>query len=288
MGKKTTAGFLVILAIGGILLGWLFYPNPYTYVLNPRGIVGQKESALFAWITGVMQLVVIPVFILAVAFARKYREGNEKAVYDPNLDEKALPEVIWWGVPVIIIAFFSYYAWTMSYELDPFHPIGGNVKPMTIQVVALRWKWLFLYPEQRVASVNVVHFPVNTPIRFELTADAPMNSFWIPQLGGQVYAMPRMRTELHLMADASGNFRGSSANLSGKGFAGMTFVAKATSDEEFSEWVDSVQKAPDVLDKSTYAELAEPSQYVPPKVYALKQERLFDMIIEKYLVPKNE
>ncbi len=158
---------------------------------------------------------------------------------------------------------------------------------MTIQVVALDWKWLFLYPEYGIATVNFIQFPENTPINFEITSDAPMNSFWIPQLGGQIYAMPAMRSKLHLIASETGSFRGVSANISGKGFAGMMFTAKASTDEEFNQWVRWVKQSPKRLDKIVYEQLLKPTEYHPVEYYLLLQNDLFDQILMKYMVPSK-
>jgi cytochrome o ubiquinol oxidase subunit 2 len=159
--------------------------------------------------------------------------------------------------------------------------LESNTKPLKIQVVALQWKWLFIYPEQGIATVNFVQFPEQTPINFEITADAPMNSFWIPQLGGQIYAMPGMVAKLHLIADKEGSYRGSSANLSGKGFAGMKFIAKSSSEADFEAWVDSVRQSGPI----DYTKVAEPSEYAPAAFYSLSDDNLFNQIVMKYMVP---
>jgi cytochrome o ubiquinol oxidase subunit 2 len=169
--------------------------------------------------------------------------------------------------------------------LDPFRPLASKKKPITIQAVALQWKWLFIYPEQKIATVNFVQFPVNHPVKFEITADAPMNSFWIPRLGGQVYAMSGMRSLLYLSADSMDEFRGSSANISGKGFSGMTFTAKSSSAEDFEKWVDSVRAAEVDLNRESYSALAAPSEYNPAAFYRLEKEGLFDWIVMKYMKP---
>ena len=175
--------------------------------------------------------------------------------------------------------------WDSSHALDPYRPLSSNVKPLTIQVVALDWKWLFIYPKQDIATVNYVQFPANTPITFDVTSDAPMNSFWIPQLGGQIYAMPGMATELHLEASQNGSFDGSSANISGKGFSGMTFTAKATSSADFNAWVKTVQQAPQNLDAAAYVALAKPSENVPRAYYANADLTLYNQIIMQYMMP---
>lgn len=178
--------------------------------------------------------------------------------------------------------------WKSSHELDPFKPLESNRKPVRVQVVALQWKWLFIYPEQNIATVNFLQFPEQTPINFEITADAPMNSFWIPELGGQIYAMPGMKTKLHLIANEEGNFRGSSANLSGRGFAGMTFIAKASSQLEFEDWVESIRESSNFLNLREYNRLAEPSENNPVASYVLQKKDLYDWIVKKYMVPMTE
>jgi cytochrome o ubiquinol oxidase subunit 2 len=173
--------------------------------------------------------------------------------------------------------------WHGSYAYDPYKPLASSQKQMTIQAVALDWRWLFIYPEQKVASINYVRMPVNTPVRFEVTADAPMNSFWIPQLGGQVYAMPGMGTTLHLMADREGTFYGSSANISGKGFARMNFTATASSRSSFDAWVARSQSEPN-LTQVRYAEVAMPTTDESPYTFSAPAAGLYDTIISKYMV----
>src|SRR5262249_43331219 len=154
-----------------------------------------------------------------------------------------------------------------------------------IQAVALQWKWLFIYPEQSIATINFIQFPEKTPLHFEITADAPMNSFWIPQLGGQIYAMPAMRSRLNLIASETGSFRGCSANISGTGFAGMTFIAVSSSDGDFDEWVQKVKQSPKVMTQQEYQSLVEPSEYDPVAYFVLGQQDLFDQVLMKYMGP---
>ena len=195
-------------------------------VLDPKGFIAFEERDLL-YITALLMLtVVVPVLVLAVVICWKYRAGNKKAKYEPEWDKSWALELVWWGFPCIIVALLSVLTVKSCLDLDPFKPLESDVKPLKIQVVALQWKWLFIYPEQKIATINFVQFPEKTPINFELTADAPMNSFWIPQLGGQIYAMPGMSTKLHLIANEAGSYRGSSSNISGNGFAGMIFTAK--------------------------------------------------------------
>ena len=250
-------------------------------VLNPMGMIALKQRSLIYTSTLLMLIVVIPVFILAVVIAWKYRASNEKAKYTPDWDNNILAECIWWGFPLAIIVILSVVVWKSSHELDPFKPIESNAKPITIQVVALQWKWLFIYPEYNIATVNFIQFPEKTPLNFEITADAPMNSFWIPKLGGQIYAMAGMKTKLHLIANEVGIFRGSSANLSGEGFAGMTFTAEASEASDFDKWVRSIQKSSPSLNLETYHQLAKPSSNNPVASYKLQDKDLFEQIVRK-------
>ncbi|HZL08012.1 MAG TPA: ubiquinol oxidase subunit II [Candidatus Dormibacteraeota bacterium] len=283
MNKKSRATLIAIPVLGLVLLAAWYLQGTNIPVLEPKGPVGRQELNLF--ITGLLLslVVVIPVFTLLFAFAWKYRESNTKAKYSPDLDGSRIAETIWWIIPSILILIISILTWNSSHQLDPFKPLASSKPQMTIQVVALDWKWLFIYPEQRIASVNFVQFPKDTPVDFEITADAPMNSFWIPQLGGQIYAMPGMDTNLHLMASQYGTFNGSSANISGSGFAGMAFTAKSSSPDDFNRWVQSVKHSGADLSQQAYDKLAEPSQYNPVTYYASAQPGLYDSVIMKYM-----
>lgn len=285
MKKAFKIALVTLLCLAAIAFSVLYISSNDIAVLEPKGIIGDKERELIITASLLMLIVVIPVFVLTWAFAWKYRESNEKAKHAPNWEHNYIAEYCWWGVPVVIIVILAITTWKSSHDLNPFKPIVNGKKPLSIQVVALNWKWLFLYPEQGIATVNYVQFPENTPINFEITSDAPMNSFWIPQLGGQIYAMPAMRSKLHLIATESGSFRGVSANISGTGFAGMRFTAVASTQEEFNQWVQTVKQSPKHLDLKTYNQLAEPSEYNPAEYYLLMQEDLFDQIMMKYMMP---
>ena len=187
-------------------------------VLDPKGPVGAAELRVMIITVLLCAIVVVPVFILLFYFAWKYRAGNTATHVDHSPDwdhDNWVAETIWWLVPAAIIAFLAVLAWQSSYALDPYKPLASAAPPLTVQVVALDWKWLFIYPEQGIASVNLVEFPADVPVRFELTADAPMNSFWVPSLGGQIMVMPGMQTQLNLMASRVGDYQGASANISG-------------------------------------------------------------------------
>jgi cytochrome o ubiquinol oxidase subunit 2 len=222
------------------------------------------------------------------SFAWRYREGNKKAKYSPNLTGNRPAEALWWFIPSVLIVILSIVTWRATHELDPYKPLASNVPAINVQVVALDWKWLFIYPQQHIASVNLLEFPVGTPLNFEITSDAPMNSFWIPQLGGQIYAMPGMSTQLHLMASSKGDFAGSSANISGAGFAGMDFTARATSQGSFNDWVQTVQDSPQSLSQQMYDQLARASENNPVAYYSAPANNLYNSVVDKYLEPSSE
>jgi cytochrome o ubiquinol oxidase subunit 2 len=255
-------------------------------VLEPRGPIAQQEQHLIIITLSLSLIVVVPVFSLLFGFAWKYREGNPKqAKYSPDLAGNRIAETIWWLVPSALILVIGIIIWNSSHALDPWKPLDSSTSPVTIQVVALDWKWLFIYPQQGIASVNFMQIPRQTPVDFEITSDSVMNSFWIPQLGSQIYAMPGMSTQLHLLASSDGNYYGSSANISGDGFAGMNFIAKASSQDDFDRWVNSAKHSPDSLSQAAYAKLAKPSQNNPVAYYASGAPGLYDTIINKYLAP---
>lgn len=282
---KFRFAFCFLTAIA-LLLTLILYPYGIeSEVLDPKGLIALKERDLMYISTLLMLIVVIPVFILTFAICWRYRATNKSSEYDPNWNHDTLAEAIWWGFPFLIIAILSVVTWKSSHELDPYKSLQTSVKPVKIQVVALQWKWLFIYPEHNIASLNFFQFPEQTPLEFAITADAPMNSFWIPQLGGQIYAMPGMNSQLHLIASETGEFRGSSANLSGEGFAGMHFIAKSSTHADFNQWVESAQSSPNVLDKETYKKLVLPSENNPPGVYVLKDTGLYQQIIMRYMMP---
>ncbi|WP_166154173.1 ubiquinol oxidase subunit II [Neochlamydia sp. AcF84] len=279
-----SAFFIVSLLAIFLVVGWFVHTSDIA-VLNPKGAIAQRELDLIIQATLLMLIVVIPVFILMIVIACRYRASNSKAKYTPDWDHSHFVEFIWWAIPFVIVLVLSVITWKSSFELDPFKPLQASAKPLTIQAVALQWKWLFIYPEQKIATVNFLQFPKDTPLNFEVTADAPMNAFWIPQLGGQVYAMPGMKAKLHLIAHELGSFRGSSANFSGEGFAGMKFTAKATSSEDFEQWVEKAKQSPKQLSLNEYKKLILPTQNSSAETYILQKENLFDWILMSYMMP---
>ena len=277
-------GFAIVSAIA-----WYIHSS-YIAVLEPAGLIAAKERGLFILIAGLSLIVIIPVFVLTIFIAWKYREGNTTARYTPDWDYKPLLDIIWWVVPTVLIVVFSVITWQSTKELDPYKPIvsSSGATPITIQVIALDWKWLFIYPDQNIATVNFFQFPENTPINFEITSDAPMNSFWIPALGSQIYAMPSMTTQLHLIASTTGSFDGYSANISGAGFAGMTFVAKSSSQADFDAWVTAVRQSANPLSVDAYNTLAKPSSNNPVAYYSWKADDLYDKVLMKDMMEAEE
>ncbi len=282
MNKKFKITGLVVALLGFLsVVAWYLHRTNIA-VLEPKGPVGLQERNLLYFGVALSLVVVIPVFALLFFITWKYREGNTKAKYSPDFDHSRIAETIWWLIPAVLITILSVVGWNSSHTLDPYRPLDSKTPQMTIQVVALDWKWLFIYPKQHIATVNQVRFPMNTPVDFEITSDSVMNSFWIPQLGGQIYAMPGMSTNLHLLASQTGNFRGLSANISGAGFSGMNFTAQATSDKEFAQWTHTVQQSSNSLSMNAYDKLGQPSANNPVTYYSSGASDLYGTILAKY------
>ncbi len=286
MNWRDTLAVSVVALIAAVLCLMLLLYGSNFAVLNAKGLLAQKERHLIIFATLLSMLVIVPVYVMAFAIAIKYREGNKRAKYSPDWDHNATIEATWWLVPAIIILILSIVTWQSSQALDPFKPLAAGSRPLTIQVVALQWKWLFIYPDQNVASVNYVNVPAGRPITFQITADAPMNSFWIPQLSGQMYAMSGMSTELHIQADTPGNYYGSSANISGAGFARMHFTAHVSSSSEFGEWIARARQNRATLDLAAYTTLAEPgTDNFSTLTYGAVQPNLYNAIVSKFSSP---
>ncbi len=272
---------LAITAITGILTAFLIGAD--VALLNPKGLIAREESKLIILSVAVMAIIAIPTLFFLYYFAWKYRESNTKATFNPNARHNKLFAAGIWLLPTVFVIILVIFMWAATHRLDPKKSIESNAKPITIQVVAMQWKWLFIYPDQKIATVNFVQVPTDTPIRFELTADeAPMSSFWIPHWGGQLYAMTGHKNLLNLIADDTGDYPGSSAEINGKGFAGMRFTARASSAEEFEAWIQEVKQSPNVLDEGGYDELLKPSEYNQPKHYSSYDSNLYAKVLMKY------
>jgi cytochrome o ubiquinol oxidase subunit 2 len=252
-------------------------------ILHPAGEIARKQRDLLVFASALSLIVVVPVFMLTAYIGIKYRATNKKADYRPDWSGSRKLELVWWLIPLALISVLSVVTWRSSHELDPYKKIHTDKKPLTVQVIAYDWKWLFIYPEQRVASVNELHLPVGRPVSFEITSSGPMNTFWIPKLGGQVYAMSGMTSQLHLMADEPGVFKGRSANISGDGFADMEFDAVATSENGFTAWVQSAQSGTAILDRTAVEVLAKPSVEKERRQYAGISEDVFHELVDSFM-----
>jgi len=272
----------VFLALSSLCLAPLLGGCNELLLFYPKGPVGEAERFLIIAAFVLMLLVVIPVFIMAFWFPLKYRASNTKATYAPNWSHSAKIETVMWLVPLAIILALSVLAWKETHRLDPYKSIDPGVKNIDIEVVSLDWKWLFIYPEQHIAVVNQLVFPANVPLSFRITSDTVMTSFFIPQLGSQIYAMAGMQTRLHLMADEPGAFAGQNQQFSGQGFSDMTFTATATTPEEFESWVQKVKQSSRQLDPAGLDELKKPSSKYPVTYFSSITPGLFDAVLNEY------
>lgn len=281
--SKTTAKIITAIVVAVAMIGLLVAVSygRAVPVLDTHGLIADKERDLIYLTVGLGILVVIPVFTMLFFIAWKYRASNTKAVYQPDYESNKKVEAIWWAIPCVIILGLAIITGITTHDLDPYKPINSSVKPVNIQVVALQWRWLFIYPDQSVATLNYVNIPEKTPINFIITSDAPMNSFWIPALAGQVYAMNGMTTRLHLMADDIGDYNGVSANLSGKGFADMTFKVHAMSTTNFSDWAKKAPLSTNLLMADSYAKIAAPSVNKNDKTFMLMDSNLYNDVVMK-------
>jgi cytochrome o ubiquinol oxidase subunit 2 len=249
-------------------------------VLDPKGPIGEQERTIILTATALMLLVVVPVIAMVLVFAWRYRASNEKADYAPNWSHSTKIEVVVWGIPIAIILILGTICWRTSHQLDPFKPLASTVKPVRIDAVAMDWKWLFIYPKEGVATVNEVAMPVGVPVVFHITSATVMNSFFIPRLGSQIYAMANMQTAVNLIASEPGVYRGLSANFSGDGFSGMTFKALALSSGDYAKWLAKVKASPQALGAAGYAALAKPSENVPVEYFSQVVPHLFPQIVD--------
>ena len=250
-------------------------------VLDPQGPIASQEQLLLINSTAIMLVVVVPVILATLGFAWWYRSSNARASRSMDEGYEGRVEFVTWSIPALIVILLGGVIWIGSHQLDPRAPIPGKADPLRVEVVALDWKWLFIYPDQGIAAVNQLVVPVETPLEFRLTSATVMNSFFVPQLGSQIYTMGGMTTHLNLLADHPGEYPGFSANFSGDGFSHMQFVAKAVPAGDFDAWVKEVRSKGPTLDDAGYAQLAKPSEAVPPTTYRSVEPNLFERIIEQ-------
>jgi cytochrome o ubiquinol oxidase subunit II len=250
-------------------------------ILDPQGPIAAQELLLLINSTAIMLVVVIPVIVATVAFAWWYRSSNARAGRSTDESYEERVEFVTWSIPALTVILLGGVIWISAHQLDPRVPIPAKSDPLRVDVVSLDWKWLFIYPDQGVAAVNLLVISAETPIAFRLTSATVMNSFFVPQLGSQIYTMGGMTTHLHLLADKPGEFPGFSANFSGDGFAWMQFVVKSVPIGDFNAWLAQVRGTGSALDDASYAELAKPSKAVPPTTYRSADPKLFERIMEK-------
>lgn len=296
--RKTLLAVLSLIAMPALLAGC---GDIVTF--NAKGQVGVEQGNLIILAFALMLIVVIPAILMTFWFGWKYRESNKLAEYLPNWSHSTKIEVVVWGVPCIIIAALAYVTYVSSHELDPYKTIESDKPALEINVIAKPFKWVFIYPEENIATVNEISIPVDRPVTFNITSDFTMNSFFIPHLGGMVYAMAGMRTQLNLIANEAGEFRGLSANYAGHGFSRMRFKVHAVSDQAYADWVAKAKASSDTLDQATYDALRdysqqgvaeakaashhEPLEPAPVQYFGTVEPGLFKAVIDKYMTAKH-
>jgi cytochrome o ubiquinol oxidase subunit 2 len=263
------AALLLILLMSGCNRG----------ILDPVGPVGSAEKQILINSTAIMLAIIIPTMIATVAVAFWFRRGNKKAVYRPDWEYSGAIELVVWGIPILTVMLLAGIAWIGSHDLEPSRPLPSDKPPLKVDVVSLDWKWLFIYPDQGIATVNQLVVPAGTAVSYRLTSATVWNVFWVPQMGTMIYTMPRMTTRLNLQADRLGSFKGLSGHFSGDGFPGMEFQVQSLPPEQFATWAQGARGQGAVLDGRSYAELSKPSSYVKPMTYGAVAPGLFDAIV---------
>jgi cytochrome o ubiquinol oxidase subunit 2 len=260
----------------------------HAVVLSPAGEIAERQRNLLLASTALMLLVIVPVMLLTALFAWRYRSSNRTALYRPEWDHSMYLELLIWAAPLLIIICLGALTWVGTHLLDPSRPLSrpstartAPTEPLRVDVVALDWKWLFIYPQYGIAAVNELAAPVDQPIQFYITSSTVMNSFYVPALAGQIYAMPGMRSELNAVINKPGDYAAFSANYSGAGFSGMHFVFHGLSTQDFKRWIARAGDSANTLDRSTYLRLMQPSQNEPVHLYASVDPQLFDAILDQ-------
>ena len=256
-------------------------------VLQPKGPIGVADAKILLDAVGIMSAIVVPTIVALLVIGFWFRASNTRARYQPSFVYSGRLEIIVWSIPVLVIMFLGGLTWIGAHELDPYQPIASNSKdpPLQIQVISLDWKWLFIYPRQRIATVNELEIPAGTSVHFYLTSASVMNQFFVPQLGSMIATMNGMVTQLHLKADQPGVYLGESAQFSGDGFAGMMFNVRAVPQEQFAQWIGMARQSGPALDRDTYLKLAQQSQNVRSYTYRTVEPKLFDAVVSQKLPP---
>lgn len=256
-------------------------------VLRPSGDIAARQAHLLVQSTLLMLIIIVPVMALTVWFAWRYRAANRKATYNPDWDHSTKLELVIWAIPLLIIVCLGALTWVGTHLLDPYRPLdrisaekpAADAQPLQVQVVAMDWKWLFLYPEQGIATVNDMAVPVDRPVEFTLTSTSVMNAFYIPAMAGMIYAMPGMQTTLNGVFNDAGEYQGLASHYSGAGFSGMRFKAHALDEAGFDDWVAQVQASGQGLDRARYLDLAKPTENVAPTAFASVDPTLFQRVV---------
>jgi cytochrome o ubiquinol oxidase subunit II len=263
----------------------LFLSGCDSAVLDPKGPIGDANKTILIDSVAIMLAIVVPTILATLAAAWWYRSSNTRAQYLPDFEYSGQLEVIVWAIPLLTIMLLGGVAWVGSHDLDPAVPLVSTEEPLDVQVVSLDWKWLFIYPDQHVASVNRLVIPAGTPIRFSLTSGSVMTAFFVPQLGSMIYTMNRMRTQLNLAADQPGVFRGLATQISGDGFADMHFEVEAKSKEDFYNWLGKARADGPELTPASYIELSKQSIVPAPYTFRTVADGVFDKILDQTLPP---
>ncbi len=278
--------FFPIIVLLALFLFLVIYSRERLVLLFPAGTIARQQGSLIVTVVLLALSIIVPVVIALFVVALKYRSGKKDREHSDAYKKIKGIELFWWIAPSAIILIIAVITWNKTHALDPYNSLESNDAPVRVQVVALQWKWLFLYPEYNVASVNYLQLPENTPVNFELTSDGPMNSFWIPALSGQIYAMSGMSTKLHVEANRQGEFDGLAAEINGRGFSGMKFVAHVGTRGDFEKWLGAI-KSERVLDMYEYEKLASPSENTPVTLYGSYDKDLYNKIMKKYQQPMS-
>jgi cytochrome o ubiquinol oxidase subunit 2 len=254
-------------------------------ILDPKGVIGIAEKTILIDSLGIMLAIVVPTIAATLGFAWWFRASNTRAKYLPDFEYSGRLELIVWAIPLLVIMLLGGVAWISSHELDPYEPLASKTPPLEVQVVSLDWKWLFIYPEQKIASVNQLVVPAGVPIHFSLTSASVMNAFFVPQLGSMIYTMNGMTTQVNLQADAPGTFAGLSSHYSGDGFSGMHFDVRAVPADDFASWIKATRNTGPTLDAASYTDLARQSMNTRPFTYRAADSGLFRQIVSLKLPP---
>lgn len=282
MGRNAyiIAGSLAALFIvGATVAAFMYYPMP---VLQPTGQVAREQQSIIVFAAILSLAVVLPVYIMLIVFSFKYRAGRKKKTnYKPDWSENKKLEALWWGIPIVVIGILSVVTFVSSHALDPYKTLSSEQETTDINVVALRWKWLFIHPEQNIATLNYVPMRIDKPIQFNLSANAPMSSFWIPSLGSQIYVMNGMTSKVNLVGNKIGTYKGYNTNINGEGYSGMTFNAKVMDATSYDAWLAQARSSKEEFTYETFESLKKPASDQAERTYVIRDRSVVSRIIEE-------